>query len=216
MRAAIPFLVPSRVERSRCLEPLVRISRCWLYLGHSLRMWLLDSLAELSHGQVVGSVERGRKVWRNSPVYECPVRHWINRPNSSRLLLRLRKWLVGVSDGLSLLAMAKRPSLGELDHSFCQIFPMVLLALLLALDRVVLNGIWHSSFVASLASASALSLPGMSQWLGHQASEIERLVFVSSICVTCLWKFSAKCCAELGLGSAVARMAAALSEKIAM
>ena len=107
VRTTIPFLLPSRVGRSRCLEPLVRISRCWLYLGHSLRMWLLDSLAELSHGQVVGSVERGRKVWRNSPVYECPVRHWINRPNSSRLLLRFRKWLVGVSDGLSLLAMAK-------------------------------------------------------------------------------------------------------------
>ena len=123
---------------------------------------------------------------------------------------------MGESDSLSLLVMAKRPSLGELDHLFCQILAMVLLALLLVLDQVVLNGIWHSSFVASLAGASALSLPGMSQWLGHQVSEIERLVCVSSMCVTCLWKFSAKCCAELGRGSAVARMAAALSEKIAM
>ena len=212
----IPFLVPSRVGRSRYLAPLVRISRYWSNLGHSLRMWFLDSLAVLSHGQVVESVERGRKVWRNSPVYECPVRHWVNRPNSSWLLLRLMKWLVGESDGLSLLAMVKRPSLGELDHSFCQILVMVLLALLLVLDRVVLNRIWHSSFVASLASASALSLPGMLQWLGHQVNEIERLVCVSSMCVTCLWKFSAKCCADLGFGSAVARMATALSEKIAM
>ena len=43
----------------------------------------------------------------------------------------------------------------------------------------MLNGIWQLSEVASLARASALSFPGMSQWLGHQARVIVRAGFES-------------------------------------
>ena len=66
--AIIPSVVPRMVDRSMDREAFVRMSRCWLHPGHSLRMWLLDSRVSLSHGQEVGSVDNGRKERRNSPV----------------------------------------------------------------------------------------------------------------------------------------------------
>jgi hypothetical protein len=69
---------------------------------------------------------------------------------------------VGLKEGLNLLEIANLPSLEELYNSFCRSFMTELLALRLAFDRVVvLKGIWHSSAVASFASSSALSLPGV-------------------------------------------------------
>ena len=66
------------------------------------------------------------------------------------------------------LAIAYLPVMGVFLHSFCQILVIALLDLRLALDLVVLKGIWHPSDVASFAKESALSFPGMPQWLGHQ------------------------------------------------
>ena len=53
-------------------------------------MWFLVSVvsSDSSHGQDVGSGERGRKDLLNSPVYECPVLHWTMRPKTSLLFLR--------------------------------------------------------------------------------------------------------------------------------
>ena len=67
-RAFMPLFEPSRTGRERCFEAVVRIFRCWLYLGHSVRMCVLVSGVALSHGHVFGSGDRGRKVRRNSPV----------------------------------------------------------------------------------------------------------------------------------------------------
>ena len=71
--------------------------------------------------------------------------------------------------------MAYLPTLGEFFHSFCHSLSIDDLACLLAFECDMLNGIWRSSSVASFASWSALSLPGMPQWLGHQ--EIDTLGF---------------------------------------
>ena len=67
-RALMPLFEPSRTGRERCFEAFVRIFRCWLYLRHSMRMCVLVSGVALSHGQVFGSGDRGRKMRRNSPV----------------------------------------------------------------------------------------------------------------------------------------------------
>ena len=72
------------------------------------------------------------------------------------------------------LAMAYLPVKGVFFQSFCHILIMVLLDLRFAFDLVVLKGIWHPSDVASLARESALSFPGMPQWLGHQATVMDR------------------------------------------
>ena len=71
-------------------------------------------------------------------------------------------------------AMANRPTLGEFVHSCCHSTRHSLLALRLALARVTLKGVCHSRDVASLTSSSALSLPGISQWLGHH--DIDRVI----------------------------------------
>ena len=126
----------------------------------------LVSRVSLSHGQVMESGERGRKEW--------PVRHWSNLPNSSRLPLRALKWWVWFRNNLTRLAMAKQPEAGALFHSCYHWRRLDLLARLLALTRDRLKGVWHSSDVASLASSSALSLPAMSQWLGHHETVMER------------------------------------------
>lgn len=81
---------------------------------------------------------------------------------------------MGLRDGVIRLAMAYLPVLGVFFQSFCHILTTVLLDLRFALDLVVLKGIWQPSVVASLARVSALSLPGMPQWLGHQATVMER------------------------------------------
>jgi hypothetical protein len=52
----MPLFVPRMTGRDRCLEAFLRILRCSLYLGHSVRMFVLDSGVSLSHGQVVGVV----------------------------------------------------------------------------------------------------------------------------------------------------------------
>ena len=65
----MPLFEPSSTGRDRCLEAFLRIFRCWLYLGHSVRMWVLVSGVVLSQGHVFGSRDRGRKARRNSPVY---------------------------------------------------------------------------------------------------------------------------------------------------
>ena len=68
VRAVMPSFVPRMTGRAIDLEALVRMLRCWLYRGHSLRICSLDSGVSSSHGHVVGSGERGRKNRRNSPV----------------------------------------------------------------------------------------------------------------------------------------------------
>ena len=62
-RAAMPFLVPRISDSVMYLDACLSasVSRSSLYLGHSLRMWFLDSMVALLHGQVVGSGDRGRK-----------------------------------------------------------------------------------------------------------------------------------------------------------
>ena len=67
--------------------------------------------------------------------------------------------------------------------------------------------------MASLASESALSFPGMPQWLGHQDTMIRRFGWVSRRGRIRLWKLSVKCWADPGFGSMIALTAAALSEK---
>jgi hypothetical protein len=61
-RAAMPLLVPRIVGRTMYLDAFFSIFRCWSYLGHSLRIWLLVSMVSLSHGQVIGSGDRGKNV----------------------------------------------------------------------------------------------------------------------------------------------------------
>ena len=70
--------------------------------------------------------------------------------------------------------------------------------------------------MASLARVSALSFPLMWQWLGHHAILIVSVLYVSSTGLIVLWKFVAKIWAACGLGSAIARTAAALSAKKVM
>ena len=84
--------------------------------------------------------------------------------------------------------MAKRPVLMVFDHFCCHILVIAFLALCLAFERVVLNGIWQQLFeVASLAGRSALSFLGMSLWLGHQAT-VTTLMFAEKVWIS-LWKF---------------------------
>ena len=52
----------------------------------------------------------------NSPVYACPVRHWIRRPNTSRWVWSSVKCLVGLRDGGILLAIANLPLRGVVGH----------------------------------------------------------------------------------------------------
>ena len=111
------------------------------------------------------------------------------------------------------LAIAYLPVLGVFLHSFCHNLVMAPLDLHLALDLVVLKGIWHPSEVASFARELALSLPGMPQWLGHQDIVIQRLGCVSRRGHIRLWKLSVKYWADPGFGSMIALTAAALSEK---
>ena len=54
-RASMPWVVPSSLESARPREAFVRMLWCWVYLGHSLMMWLRVSRIMLSHGQEVGS-----------------------------------------------------------------------------------------------------------------------------------------------------------------
>ena len=96
----------------------------------------------------------------------CPVLHWRTCPKTSRLSLRSWKCFKGLRDGWMQFEMANLPSFREFFHSFCQSFVVAVLVLLLALDLVVLKGIWHPRDVASFANESALSLPWMLQWLG--------------------------------------------------
>ena len=81
---------------------------------------------------------------------------------------------MGVRDGGVRLAIANLPCLGAFFHSCCHNFAVVLFTLLLAFAIVVLKGIWHPSEVASFARVSALSFPGISQWLGHHETETDK------------------------------------------
>ena len=144
------------------------------------------------------------------------MRHWTNLPNTSRLFLRAWKCLDGLREGGMRFAMANLPSLGVFLHSCCQSLRQDRLARRLAFERETLNGTCRSRVVASFASSSALSFPGMPQWLGHQAIEIERFSLASRIGLRIWWNLIVKYWAELGLGLLMALTAAALSEKIAM
>ena len=95
------------------------------------------------------------------------MRHWSTRLNTSLLFFRAWKCFVGFSDGFRRFAIANLPVLVVFDHSCCHNFVIVLLILHLVLEHVVLYGIWQLFDVASFARKSALSLPGMSLWLGH-------------------------------------------------
>ena len=172
--AFMPLGVPSISGRVTSADAFLRISLWWLYLGQSLMMCSLVSGVSLSQGHVVGSGARGKKVRRNSPVYACPVLHCTSRPNVSRFSFRFARCLVGFREGCILFAIANLPDFGVFFQSFTHIFSVVDLIRRFAFDRVVLNGIWQLSLVAAFARVSALSLPGMSQWLGHHDTEIIR------------------------------------------
>ena len=60
-RAVIPLVVPRRTGIERCLDAFSSIPLCSSYLGQSTRMCVLVSRVSLSHGQDVGSGDRGRK-----------------------------------------------------------------------------------------------------------------------------------------------------------
>ena len=81
---------------------------------------------------------------------------------------------MGFREGAMRFMIANLPTLGVSFHSFCHILVMAFLALRLAFDLVVLKGILHLCVVASLVRVSALSLPGMPQWLGHHTTVMER------------------------------------------
>ena len=66
-------------------------------------------------------------------------------------------------EGWKRFAIANLPSFCVFFHSWYHSFVVVVLDLRFALDLDVPNGIWQLSDVASLARASALSFPGMSQ-----------------------------------------------------
>ena len=174
--AEIPSFVPRISGRAMVLDTSFSMSRCWENLVHSLRMCSLVSRVSLSQGHVTGSCDSGRNERRKSPVYEWPVRHWMTRPKTSRLFVRFLKCVVGLREGLSLLAIAYLPTLGEFFQSICHSLRDDDLARLFALEYVTLKGIWRSSSVASFASLSALSFPVMPQWLGHQEIDIFRLL----------------------------------------
>ena len=80
--------------------------------------------------------------------------------------------------------MANLPSLGVFFHSICQIFSIVALECLRALEQDTLYGVWRSFCVAALASVSALSFPLMQQWLGHHA--------IRTVSVSCVSKIGLK------------------------
>ena len=80
--------------------------------------------------------------------------------------------------------MANLPSLGMFFHLICQIFSIVALERLRALEWDTLYGVWHSFCVAALASVSALSFPLMRQWLGHHA--------IRTVSVSCVSKIGLK------------------------
>ena len=136
----------------------------------------------------------------------------MRRPNVSRFCFRFWKCFVGLREGAIRLAIANLPTFGVFFHSWVQILVMAAFALRLALDRVVLKGIWQLREVASFASASALSFPGMSQWLGHQETVTVRLGWFSKLLRMWLWKLSVKNWADDALGSAIALTEAALSD----
>lgn len=174
--AVIPSREPRISGRAMGLDASSSMCRCCANLGHSRRMCSLVSSVVLSQGQAIGSGDRGRKDRRKSPVYAWPVRHCITRPKTSRLFLRFMKCGVGLREGLILLAIAYLPTLGEFFHSVCHSLREDNLARLLAFEYVTLNGVCLWSSVASLANLSALSLPRMPQWLGHQEIDIFRLL----------------------------------------
>ena len=212
----MPSLVPRISDKTRFLDAFWRIWRCWVYLGHSRRIWFLVSRVSSLHGHAVGSGERGRKEFLNSPVYVWPVRHCSTRPNTSRLFLSFSKCLVGFRDGFSRFAMANLPTFGECFHSICQSLRTDDLARLLAFEWVALNGIWQPSSVASLASWSALSLPSIPQWLGHQEIETLRFSWVSRSGLMIWWNLIAKNWAVLGLGSTGPTVSWILCEKMCL
>lgn len=74
----------------------------------------------------------------------------------------------GEREGGNLLAIAKRPDRADFFHSWVQSLVVMAFARLSALVRVVLMGAFRASSVAFLARESALSLPWMFEWLGHQ------------------------------------------------
>lgn len=94
------------------LDAVLSMFRCCVYLGHSLRMWVLVSRVWLSHGHVSGSGERGRKDLRNSRCMRVRF-DTVMRPKISRLSLRFLKWGVGLSEDLILFAIAYLPTLRE-------------------------------------------------------------------------------------------------------
>ena len=123
---------------------------------------------------------------------------------------------MGFREGAMRFAIANLPTFGVFFHSICHSLVIAFLVLRLAFDLVVLKGISHLCVVASLARVSALSLPGMPQWLGHHATVKERFGCVSRRGRMWLWKLRVKYWAGLGLGSRMALTAAALSEKKVM
>ena len=111
----------------------------------------------------------GKNCFLNSPVYTWLVRHWIRWPNTSHWFCSSVKCLVGLRDGGILFAIANLPLWGAFCQSRIQAVCVVALAQRRANTIEVPIVALHASWVASLASSSALSFPFMLQWLGHHA-----------------------------------------------
>ena len=114
----------------------------------------------------------GKNCLRNSPVYACPVRHWTSRPKTSRWSFSVMKCFVGFRDGGILFDIANLPLRGAFCQSRTHAAWVEALARRRAKALDVLIGAFQASYVASLASSSALSLPLILQWLGHHATSI--------------------------------------------
>jgi len=101
------------------------------------------------------------------------------------------KCLVGLRDGGILLAIVNFPLQGALCHSLAQAVCVVALAQSRAKALEVPIGAFHASWVASLASSSALSFPFMLQWLRHHATLIAWVLLASRNFVILWWNLAA-------------------------
>jgi len=120
----------------------------------------------------------GKNCLQNSPMYVWPVQHCIRRPKNSCWSLSSVKCFVGLRDGGILFEIVNHPFFGVFCHLQAHAACMVALACHRANALDVPIGAFHAICVASFASSSALSLPCILQWLGHQLISIVHVVLL--------------------------------------
>jgi hypothetical protein len=157
-RAEMPFCEPRIVGRNSWWEAFWRRCLKASYRGQWQRMCSRVSVGS-PHGQAYWPSRENPRL--NSPVWLWPVRHCSVLPKSSRLAFRVRKWWVGFSEGGRRLAIAYRPVREVFRHSWFHSFVADIFTRRRAFVRVTPIGDSSARSVASLASLSALSFPGM-------------------------------------------------------